>query len=98
MLRNHFLLLKRLLWKNKGFTLLNLFGLAIGFSGFILSYQYINKERSYDRWNSHAEHIYLVGLSHQGQHTHQTPPSLAPLLEQEFPEITLAGRILPYPY
>jgi putative ABC transport system permease protein len=90
--------LKRLLWKNKGFTLLNLFGLAIGFAGFILSYQYINKERSYDRWNPHAEQIYLVGLTYQGQNTHQTPPSLAPLLEQEFPEISLAGRIMSYPY
>jgi putative ABC transport system permease protein len=98
MIRNHFLLLRRLLWKNKGFTLLNLFGLAIGFAGFILSYQYINKERSYDLWNPNAAHIYLVGLSYQGQNTNQTPPSLAPLLEQEFPEITLAGRIMPYPY
>lgn len=98
MIRNHFLLLKRLLWKHKGFTLIHLLGLAIGFGGFILSYQYINKENSYDRWNPNADHIYLVGLSHQGQHTDQTPPSLAPLLTQEFAEIVLAGCILSYSF
>ena len=98
MIYNHLKLLRRNLWKNRGFTLLNLLGLAIGFAGFILSYQYINRERSYDRWNPNYHQIYLVGLSYQGNHTDQTPPSLAPILTQEFPEIALAGRMMPYPY
>ncbi|MDQ1152197.1 MULTISPECIES: hypothetical protein [Sphingobacterium] len=52
MAKNDFKLAWRKLLKNKGFTFLNILGLTLGFTGFILSYQYINRETSYDKWNS----------------------------------------------
>jgi|GEM_PF-2174911 len=52
MAQNDFKLAWRKLVKNKGFTLLNIIGLTLGFTGFIFSYQYINRESSYDKWNS----------------------------------------------
>ncbi|PVH26167.1 ABC transporter permease [Sphingobacterium corticibacter] len=77
---------------------LNIVGLSIGFAGFILSYQYINRETSYDTWNPNIDNIYLVGLTYNGEYTDQTPPSFAPAIMQEFPEIVLAGRSIPYMY
>lgn len=84
--------------KNSLFSLLNILGLSIGFAGFILCYQYINREISYDTWNPNYDDIYLVGLSYQGEITDQTPPSLASTLMEELPEIKIAGRIMPYPH
>lgn len=84
--------------KNRLFSSLNMLGLAIGFAGFILSYQYINRETSFDTWNPNYNEIYLVGLSYQGETTDQTPPSLASTLMEELPEITNAGRVMPYPH
>ncbi len=87
----------KIAWRNvlrsKLFTTLNIVGLALGFAGFILSYQYINRETSYDAWNPNYENIYLVGLTHQGQYTDQTPPSLANRIKSKLPEVEEAGRL-----
>lgn len=84
--------------KEKGFTLLNIFGLALGFAGFLLSYQYINREKSYDRWNTGYDQIYSIGLSYQGQFTDQTPPSLGKTLKERIPEVIEAGLYMVFPY
>jgi len=51
----------KIAWRNilrtKLFTAFNIFGLALGFAGFILAYLYVNRETSYDRWNPNYEHI-----------------------------------------
>lgn len=62
-------------WRSKLFTSLNILGLALGFTGFILAYLYINRETSYDRWNPNYENIYLVGLTYQTTRTDLTPPA-----------------------
>lgn len=94
MLKNHFKIAWRGLLRSKMFTILNITGLALGFAGFILSYLYINKETSYDTWNPNYDHIYLVGLTYQGQFTDQTPPSLANRIKGQLPEVAEAGRLL----
>jgi len=88
----------RKLLKNKGFTCLNIIGLTLGFTGFILSYQYINREGSYDKWNPHYKDIYQIGLESEGSFTDETSPSLAPLLKQNLPDIVYAGRKIVYNY
>ncbi|WP_257666740.1 ABC transporter permease [Parapedobacter tibetensis] len=91
---NHFKIAWRGLLRSKVFTVLNITGLALGFAGFILSYQYINRETGYDKWNPNYDHIYLVGLTYQGQFTDQTPPSLANRIKVQLPEAVDAGRML----
>ncbi len=90
--------ISRSLWRERLFSLLNGLGLALGFAGFILSYQFINREQSYDAWNEDYENIYLVGLRQQGSSTEQTPPSLAPMLKDRLPELVEAGRLMHYPW
>lgn len=96
MAKNFFRLFWRNLKKNKLFSFLNILGLALGFAGFILSYQYINRETSYDKWNPNYDHIYLVGLTVNGEHTNQTVGALAPALQENFPEIIRAGKQTDY--
>lgn len=98
MAKNDFKLAWRKLLKNKGFTFLNIIGLTLGFTGFILSYQYINRETSYDKWNPHFKDIYQIGLEAEGAFTDETSPSLAPLLKQNLPDIVYAGRKIIYNY
>lgn len=98
MAKNDFKLAWRKLLKNKGFTFLNIVGLTLGFTGFILSYQYINRETSYDKWNPHFKDIYQIGLEAEGAFTDETSPSLAPLLKQNLPDIVYAGRKIVYNY
>ena len=88
----------RNLWKNKTFSILNILGLTLGFTGFILSYQYINRETSYDRWNPKFDDIYQIGLELNGQYSIETVPSMAPMIKDNFPEVELAGRYMVYPF
>jgi len=98
MKKNDWKIAWRNLWKNRVFSLMNIIGLTLGFTGFILSYQYINRETSYDKWNPNYDRIYQVGLEANGEYTVETPPSLAVLIKENFPEIELAGRLMVYPY
>lgn len=98
MIKNDWKIAWRNLWKNKTFSILNILGLTLGFTGFILSYQYINRETSYDKWNPNYDKIYQIGLESDGAFTQETPPSLAPLIKENFPEVELAGRRMIYPY
>ena len=92
----------KIAWRNvlrtKLFTAFNIFGLALGFAGFILAYLYINRETSYDKWNPNYEHIYLVGLTYQGSNTDLTPPALANALKSKLPELVEVGRVSYFPW
>lgn len=87
----------KIAWRNafrsKVFTALNIFGLALGFAGFVLAYLYINRETSYDRWNPSYDNIYLVGLTYQGNNTDLTPPALGPAIKAKLPEVVDVGRV-----
>jgi len=88
----------RLLLKAKLFTVVNIFGLAIGFAGFVLAYLYINYESSYDSWNLNYENIYLVGLEGDGLASDLTPASLGTTIKEQLPEIAELGRVREFPY
>jgi len=50
----------RNLRKNKAYTAINVFGLALGLAGFIFILLYINHEKSYDHWDAGLKHVYQV--------------------------------------
>jgi len=49
MLKNYFKVSLRNLWKNKGFSSINIFGLATGIACSLLIFLFITDEVSYDR-------------------------------------------------
>ncbi|HTM91390.1 MAG TPA: ABC transporter permease, partial [Flavisolibacter sp.] len=60
MLKNFFKVALRNLWKNKGFSAINIIGLATGLATCLLILLYVLDELSYDRYNKNAERIYRV--------------------------------------
>ncbi|XWW43857.1 ABC transporter permease [Fibrella sp. USSR17] len=60
MLRNYLKIAFRNLLRNKGFAFINITGLAVGMAATLLIFQYVNVERSYDRFHEKADRIFRV--------------------------------------
>jgi putative ABC transport system permease protein len=83
----------RNLWKNRGITSINVGGLAIALTSFILIMMYLSYETSFDKTNPNYNNIYVVGRIYPEFKTNYTPPPLAKAIKQNFPEVELAGII-----
>lgn len=85
--------------KHKGFSLINVLGLAIGFSCCMYIYQYIDNELSYDQFHLFGDRIFrvtkTVETSDYNTQAATTSPPLGPALENAFPDIDKVVRIKP---
>ncbi|QEC77900.1 ABC transporter permease [Mucilaginibacter ginsenosidivorax] len=98
MLKNFIKTAFRSLLKNKGFTTINILGLALGLATCLLIVFYVVDELSYDRFNSKANRIYRVNmdLKYGGNVASFaiTPPPLAATLAGNFPEVEKCTRLI----
>lgn len=81
----------RYLFKNKLYSFINIFGLAIGIASFVLIMLYVNFERSYDKFEG-SENVYRVFMDVKEGDTFepgdaQTSNYIGPTLTSEFPEV-----------
>lgn len=60
MLNNYFKTAWRNLWKNKTFSFINIAGLTIGLTSFLLIALYIFDELTFDRFHKNADNIYRI--------------------------------------
>jgi putative ABC transport system permease protein len=60
MIRNYFKMAWRSLLKQKGFSFINIFGLATGMACSLLIFLFVKDETSYDRFHHDAGQIYRV--------------------------------------
>src|SRR6478735_1806855 len=60
MFKNYFKTASRNLWKHKAFSFINIIGLTIGLTSFILIALYIFDELTFDRFHKNADNIYRV--------------------------------------
>lgn len=82
----------------KGYTSINIFGLAIGMAGCVLILFYVQHALSFDNFQKNSERIYKLvaerksptGISIDAV----TPPPLASALTNDFPEVTNSVRFL----
>ncbi|MDR3711429.1 MAG: ABC transporter permease [Puia sp.] len=99
MFRNFFKIAYRNLLKNKIFSLVNIFGLAIGMAACFFIFQYVHFEKSYDRFNKNAANLYRVNISFTGSFSN-TPvmatnhPAVGPALKLEYPEVLGYARLV----
>lgn len=63
MLNNYFKIAVRNLVKQKGFSLLNIFGLAIGMACSLLILMYVQDELSYDRFYENSDRIHRIKMN-----------------------------------
>jgi len=90
MLRNYFLIALRNLRKNKVFSLINIFGLAVGLSCCLLIAAYVRDETSYDKYPMEADNIYRVNLGVMGNSMVPYPSvdiGVGPGMKAAYPEI-----------
>lgn len=80
-----------------GYTLINIFGLAVGLACCVLIYLFIQLEVSYDTFHEKSERIYRVvtDITQSGQTRELawSSPPLAEALVNSFPEVEQAVRI-----
>ncbi|MDY8137525.1 ABC transporter permease [Aquimarina sp. 2201CG5-10] len=60
MIRNYFKIAFRNLKKRKGFTLINILGLALGFGCSILIFSYVNYHLQFDDFHNNADRVYRI--------------------------------------
>ena len=94
MLKNYLKIAFRNIIKNKRYSFINIFGLAVGIAAFSLIVLYVQYEFSFDKYNTKGNRIYRVLNEWQGQYTEPfTPGPLAPKLIDELPEVVTAARL-----
>ena len=90
MLRNYSVTAVRALFKHKGYTIINVVGLATGMACFLLIALYITDELSYDRYHERVGQIYRFTREFKSSaemHLVYTPLPLVPALTTDFPGI-----------
>src|SRR5271170_2222367 len=100
MLRNYFKIAWRNLVRNKTFSAINIFGLAIGIATCLIIMLFVNNELSYDRFNKKADRmvrVYFEG-NVQGEKMKESSvmPPVAQTLKADYPEVEEGTRLRNY--
>jgi ABC-type antimicrobial peptide transport system permease subunit len=97
MLKNYIKIAWRNLLKNKGFTFINIAGLAIGMASAALILLWIQNEVSYDRFHEKADRLYLTYnrsiFDGKLWCWPTTPKVMGKILKAEYPEIENTARV-----
>lgn len=95
MIRNYFKVAIRNLLRQKGFSFINIFGLALGISCTALIGLWVNDELSYDRFHNDHERIYRITstLPELKVHAAVSAAPFASTFKNEIPEIEDAVRM-----
>lgn len=97
MFKNYLTIALRNLWRHKGFSLLNIAGLAVGLTAGFLTLLYVSFELSYDSFHSKVERIYRVVADIKTPTENIEASTVAwavlPNMTNEFPEIEASVRI-----
>lgn len=97
MIKNYLKIAVRNLKKNKGYSLINIFGLTIGIACCVMILLYIRNELSYDKFYKNSDSIYRVYIksSINGQESCncKTAAPLGNTLVHDFPEVITYTRI-----
>jgi len=97
MIKNYFKIAWRSLWRNKGYSAINIFGLAIGLSASVFIFLWVYDEFSYDKFHSNSNRIFKVFINNKYpdgkiETYPATPAKLKDVIKNEIPEIELAAQ------
>ena len=98
MLKNYFISAYRSIKKNKFYSLLNIFGPAIGITCAILILLYVQEEVTFDKHSRNWDRIYRLesdfNISGKATLAALVPIPMAPTLKDEYPEIKEIARFV----
>ncbi len=99
MLRSYITTAYRNLIKNKFYSSINIFGLALGIACCVLIFAYIGYELSYDGYHKNVDSIYRIvskrTVSGQTSELARSPAPVGPTMVEELPEVINAVRFSP---
>ncbi len=97
MFKNYLKTTFRNLWKNKTYSFLNIFGLAIGIACAGLIFLWVEDEVNFDKFNVKKDNLYFVEVNQKYDtyvFTHgSTPGVLAPAMQAEMPGVANTCRV-----
>ncbi len=97
MIMNYLKISFRNMKRHKGYSLINVSGLAIGLASSFLILLWVQNELSYDRFHENADKIYRVRndriYSDLVDGSAGCPPAVGPAMKEEFPEVLESARI-----
>ena len=102
MFKNYFKVTFRNLFRQKIYSAINIGGLALGITTFLMIFIYVQYERSFDRFYSNADEIYNIYQKQPGNmslgtdYYAVTPAALPYVLEEEYPEVKHATGMTIY--
>lgn len=98
MLRNNLKIAYRNIWKDRVYSIINISGLALATTVFLLIIHYVRFEHSYEDIHAKADNIYRVTLDHYNGSEYimtdcETYPVLGPLMLRDMPEVKNYARV-----
>ncbi|MFN8353335.1 MAG: FtsX-like permease family protein [Spirosomataceae bacterium] len=95
MLRNYFKIALRSLLKNKVYSIINIAGLAMGITAFLLILEFISLEKGVNQFHANLPNMYRVLCQNtEGKTWGQSEPGWAPIAKERFPEVKDYCRII----
>jgi putative ABC transport system permease protein len=96
MLKNYLKIALRNLLNNKGYTAINVFGLALGLATCLLIVLYISDELSFDKHHRSADRLFRIAMEARNEKWAGTPGPVAAGIKTDFPEVESVTRVLKF--
>ena len=87
----------RNLIRSKGFSFINIFGLATGMTTCMLIMLYVVDESSYDKHHKDGQRLYRIAGELKDERWVANPAPMAEALKKDFPEVEESARLLRFP-
>ncbi len=102
MFKNYLTITFRKMFRQKGYTFINISGLALGLACSLLIIAYITTELSYDKYHKNADRIFRLGTEFnvgtmKGKFAVSNLP-IGPILKKDYPEVVNAARFRRFDY
>src|SRR5687767_7174004 len=101
MFKNFLKVAFRNLWRYKGFSAINIAGLALGLTACLLIGLFVRDEKRYDIFVKEGDQVYRVYNEYTNEEGTSeravAPPMFATTLKQEFPEVQATARVMMRP-
>ena len=97
MLKSYLKIAWRTIIKRKGFSFINISGLAIGLTCVLFIMLYVSYEKSFDNYHENGDYIFRIAQEFKTRTTESleamTYGPMAPLLKKNYPSVSHAARI-----
>ena len=96
MLKNYLVITLRSVKRNKGFSFINITGLAVGMAACLLILLWVRDELGFNRFHKNIDNLYLTvseRVNYRGEFFNSTPVPLAEPLRNDYPEISKVVRL-----